>query len=107
MSERSEKRKRSGGLGKNAFFRGADDQQGEAAETSVDPTTGSTTVKEPAAEKPKKVRTTVMLYPETMAGMEALKTQLRKNTGKRVTYSDILNKAILDFMDKEGIKLEA
>ncbi len=78
------------GLGRSAFFQGKPALETEAT----------------AEEKPKKVRTTVSLYTETMAGLEALKIEARKETGRKVTYSDVLNEAIADLMKKKGIELD-
>ena len=53
-------------------------------------------------EAHKKVRTTIMLYPDTLAGLDMLKVHARKQGGK-ATYSDILEEAIRDLMKKKGV----
>jgi hypothetical protein len=55
-------------------------------------------------EKLKKVRTTVTLYPDTLALMELMKVQARRD-GARATYSDILEEAIVDLAEKRGLEL--
>lgn len=56
---------------------------------------------EPAA--PKKVRTTVMLYPETLAELEMLKVQARRQ-GTKATYSDILEAAIQALVSQQKVE---
>ena len=56
-------------------------------------------------QKKKKVRTTVTLYPETLATLEMLKVHARRQ-GKRATFSDILAEAIIDLAQKKGVTLQ-
>jgi len=60
----------------------------------------------PEAEPPplKKVRTTVMLYPETLAELEMLKVQARRR-GTRATYSDILEEAIQALVRRRRVEV--
>jgi len=96
------KEKKRTGLGKSAFFKNT------AEETTPDTTKPAQPVEIPQAEvkeeKPRKVRTTVLLYEETMAGLEELKVHERRAQGKKITYSDILNEAISDLMKKKGLE---
>ena len=87
-------KKRQTGLGTNAFF-----QNISPGETDTPPPPAS-----PAPPKsPAKIRTTVTLYPETMAQLEALKINARRQ-GTKATFSDILSEAIQDLAAKKGIK---
>ena len=86
--------KKQTGLGRNAFFKNStEDEQVPSAPEST-----------PAAKKPEKVRTTLTLYPETLASMEILKIEGRKS-GQRVTLSDVLNEAVTTLMQKKGLSL--
>jgi hypothetical protein len=86
------------GLGKSAFFsRPESDEQESQTPPPQQP-------KKP--EKPQKVRTTVTLYPETLASIELLKLEARKQSGEKVTYSDILHEAIETLMHQKGLSLE-
>ncbi len=92
--------KKSGGLGQGtgAFWqsgpRRADDPpEGEALAAPEEAT----------SDKSKKLRTTVTLYPDTLAKMENLKVQARR-AGVRATYSDILEEAINDLAHKRGVE---
>lgn len=85
--------KRSGGLGRKIF---------------TTPTKSIVTSEQPQHDLPStkaaKVRTTVTLYPHTLAAMEQLKVELRKS-GDKATLSDVLEQAVLALMDKKGLKL--
>ena len=89
------------GLGTNAFF-GSDD---------VNQVVESAAVEQPAPAKPKpvkvpkKVRTTVTLYPRTLAAMELLKMESRKE-GERATMSDVLGEAIDLLLKKKKLSVE-
>jgi hypothetical protein len=93
------------GLGANAFFKQnqpADDQSstGEPASPRTDKAT------QPAVPpKPKKVRTTVTMYENTLASMEFLKIEARKQ-GIKATLSDILEEAITTLMEKKKLQLK-
>ena len=94
------------GLGTAAFFQQSPEKEvakgkGEREEAKQD---GATQMRKAQPKVKEKVRTTVTLYRETLAGMEALKIQERK-TGNKATFSDILNEAIQGLMDKKGIKV--
>jgi hypothetical protein len=65
------------GEGVNALFKRAD----AAAKSEEKPS------------KPKKYRTTVMLYPDTLSDIELLKSEARKQ-GVKATMSDILTDAV-------------
>lgn len=86
--------KRSGGLGGVKAF---------TTPSSAAPTKPAEVTTGLEAVKPKKERTTVMLYPETLSAMERLKVELRKS-GDKVTYSDVLEQAIWALMEKKGLK---
>ena len=79
------------GLGSKAFFQNRSQTETKKSEQE---------------KKPEKVRTTVSLYTDTMAGLEALKVEARRVTGEKVTYSDVLNEAIQDLMKKKGISFD-
>lgn len=89
------------GLGTNAFF-GSDE---------ADQVVESAAVEQPAPAKPKvvkapkKVRTTVTLYPHTLAAMELLKMESRKE-GERATLSDVLGDAIDLLLKKKKLSVE-
>ena len=92
-------KKRQTGLGTNAFF-----QNISPGETDTPPPPASPAPpKSPAKRKATKIRTTVTLYPETMAQLEALKINARRQ-GTKATFSDILSEAIQDLAAKKGIK---
>lgn len=96
-------KKRQTGLGANAFFQniGADKtDKVEPAPPAAPPAKASGS---PAKNKPPKIRTTVTLYPETMAQLDALKINARRQ-GQKATFSDILSEAIGDLAAKKGIK---
>ncbi len=98
------KEQRRTGLGTNAFYQVPRNIEPEVEELELPaaPLTRNETPGE--AEKPKKVRTTVTLYPETLATMEMLKVDARRQ-GEKATYSDILDEAILDLARKKGVAL--
>ncbi len=86
------------GLGRSAFFnRPEEEQEREQTQTTPPP------AEEKKPEKPKKVRTTVTLYPETLASMETLKVEARREQGRKVTYSDVLQEAIELLMNHKGL----
>ena len=91
--------KKTGGLGQGtgAFWQSGPRATQEAAEPA------RAAAPPPAPPKPKKMRTTVTLYPDTLAKMEELKVQARRG-GERATYSDILEEAINDLAAKRGIE---
>lgn len=84
------------GLGTAAFFQARANQQ-EPTEQ------GEPQAAEPP--KPRKVRTTVTLYPDTLAMMEMLKVEARRQ-GQRATFSDILEEAILILAERKGVTLQ-
>lgn len=88
--------KRTGGLGGVKAF---------TTPASASPTKPAKTTdqKEPAEPKIEKARTTVMLYPATLAALDQLKSELRKS-GEKATYSDVLEQAIWALMEKKGLK---
>ncbi|RIK50651.1 MAG: hypothetical protein DCC57_11630 [Chloroflexi bacterium] len=69
------------GLGKNAFFK-----TGKGNASDPQEATGT-------EEKVAKMRTSVMLSPEVVAGIEILRTQARKQ-GQRLTTSEIIDDAL-------------
>ena len=86
--------KKKTGLGTNAFFQEAEtDHTTTASEPATPPQTVS---------KSAKVRTTITLYPETLAQLDMLKIHARQN-GEKATYSDILREAIEVLTEKKGI----
>lgn len=87
--------KRSGGLGRKIF---TTPTEGAAASDDVQRDAPVTKT------KASKIRTTVTLYPQTLAAMEQLKVELRKS-GDKATLSDVLEQAVAALMDKKGIKL--
>jgi hypothetical protein len=84
------------GLGKSAFFSRSesDNQEQQPSPLPQQP------------KKPKKVRTTVTLSQETLDSIELLKLEARKESGKKITYSDILQEAIETLMQQKGLSLE-
>lgn len=99
--------KRKTGLGTDAFFQQSEPSEDEKAAEKKEPEQEQEPQAEgkgPKRNKSEKVRTTVTLYPETLAGMEMLKVQARME-GEKATYSDILNEAIRDLMEKKGVEL--
>ena len=87
--------KKKTGLGTNAFFQEAETNHATTAPESATPPQ--------TASKPAKVRTTVTLYPETLAQLDMLKIHARQN-GEKATYSDILREAIEGLVEKKSIK---
>ena len=87
--------KKKTGLGTNAFFQEAETDH---TTTAPEPAMPSQTVSKSA-----KVRTTVTLYPETLAQLDMLKIHARQ-LGEKATYSDILREAIEGLIEKKGIK---
>ena len=51
-----------------------------------------------------KVRTTVTLYPETLAAMEQIKT-LSRRKGLKESFSDVLEAAIQALAKERGVRL--
>jgi hypothetical protein len=100
------------GLGTSAFFQQVATPTEEPAQPEVPSATGQGASTAPAvsgtdakaATEPKKVRTTVMLYPETLAALEMLKVQARRR-GTRATYSDILEEAIQALAVSQGVEV--
>jgi len=90
MSRKTTKR---GGLGTDAFFRGpganAAQQDDDAAQ----------------AENEKKMRTTIMLSPGVVAGIDTLRTQARKE-GSRLTTSQIIEDALRMLLRARKIDVE-
>ena len=83
------------GLGRKIFTTPTEDAvAGETEQREVPP---------PKA-KVAKIRTTITLYPQTLAAMEQLKVELRKS-GDKATLSDVLEQAVAALMDKKGLKL--
>jgi hypothetical protein len=95
----SESKKKTG-LGKSAFFAST---TGEDNSPTLDDTSTKQETRQP--EKPKKVRTTITLYPETLMAMELLKAHGRK-TGDKITLSDVFAEAIGELMRKKGISIQ-
>ena len=92
--------KKKTGLGKSAFFNRS---QENGADEQARTTPQDVQTQEP--KKPKKVRTTVTLYPETLASMELLKVEARKG-GEKATFSDVLAEAITELMQKKGLAID-
>ena len=82
------------GLGTSAFFQEREPVVEPSTEPSAEPT---------STAKSTKVRTTVTLYPETLAQLDMLKAHARQ-TGEKATYSDILREAIEGLVEKKSIK---
>jgi hypothetical protein len=96
--------KKKTGLGTNAFFQRG--QSGKDQEDAPVPAgqEGTETAKPAPPPKPKKVRTTVMMYEKTLASMELLKVEARKQ-GIKATLSDVLEEAIQSLMEKKKLEL--
>ncbi|HMN26645.1 MAG TPA: hypothetical protein PKE45_00715 [Caldilineaceae bacterium] len=62
-------------------------------------------VKLVAPPKPEKVRTTVMLQKKTLAAMELLKVEARKQ-GIKATLGDVLEEAVQSLMEKKKLELK-
>jgi hypothetical protein len=100
------KNRRSTGLGTDIFFQPPASQPQPAKEPEADDSPLPPDSEPPEVESgpEKKIRTTVTLYPQTLAAMESLKVHARRQ-GQRATYSDILEEAIQDLARKRGIDL--
>lgn len=98
------KNRRSTGLGTDIFFRSPANESDLPANSDGDPSPPAAKSHVPESGTDKKIRTTVTLYPQTLAAMESLKVQARRQ-GQRATYSDILEEAILDLARKRGVEL--
>lgn len=100
--------KKKTGLGTDAFFQQSQSAKREKEEKEEEERVASQptsqTTEEPAQEKPEKMRTTITMYPETRAGLEMLKIQELRQ-GNKVTFSDILDEAIQDLMEKKGVEV--
>jgi hypothetical protein len=97
--------KKKTGLGTSAFFQrgqSGGEQGNEAAPTVQEATEPA---KPDSPPKPKKVRTTVMMYEKTLASMELLKVEARKQ-GIKATLSDVLEEAIQSLMEKKKLELK-
>jgi hypothetical protein len=79
------------GLGTGAFF---------PEKLGADPSLMDSGVK----ESEKKMRTTIMLPPDVVAGIEALRMQARKN-GTRMTTSQIIEDALNLLMRERNINI--
>ena len=86
------------GLGRDAFFSHSEDDGQESAQAAP------VVEKKADPPKPKKVRTTVTMYPETLASLELLKVEARKS-GIKATMSDVLSEAIEMLMKKKGLRV--
>ena len=93
------KQRKPTGLGTDAFFRTPNVPE---VKPTIPKHPGQT--QEGEAPQSRKVRTTVTLYPDTLAALEMLKVYARKQ-GERMTYSDILDEAISNLIEKKGIKV--
>jgi len=80
------------GLGTGAFFSDTSDSDKPAADTDV------------KSPEKKKMRTTIMLPPDVVAGIETLRTQARKN-GTRMTTSQIVEDALKLLMRERKINV--
>lgn len=87
--------KKSTGMGPEAFF-------SKSPESPVD--SAPDPARRPKQVQPKRIRTTVVLHPSTMAAMNAIKTQNRLE-GIKVTYSDILDEAVQLLVAEKGLAL--
>jgi hypothetical protein len=85
------------GLGASAFFQ-RNQPDGDQQETAAP-------VKLVARPRLKKIRTTVTLYEKTLASMELLKVEARKQ-GIKATLSDVLEEAIQSLMEKKQLELK-
>jgi hypothetical protein len=108
----SDTRKRGTGLGgSNAFFKDTPPPRRDAPAAPIPPheeiiDEPSMVEQEQVQDTNEKVRTTVKLYPDTLALMDMLRAQAKRDRklGRKATYSDILDEAIRDLADKRGIK---
>lgn len=80
------------GLGTGAFFADKSDSDKPAADADV------------KSPEKKKMRTTIMLPPDVVAGIETLRTQARKN-GTRMTTSQIVEDALKLLMREQKINV--
>lgn len=99
--------KKKTGLGTSAFFKHSS-SNGDQASEQVDAPTMQQAQESPQSlmpRKPKKVRTTVLIYENTLASMELLKVEARKQ-GVKATFSDIIGEAIQSLMEKKGVVLK-
>jgi hypothetical protein len=77
------------GLGTSAFFRPTEGVTAEPQELPVE-------------EKVAKMRTTVMLSPEVVAGIETLRAQSRRK-GQRLTTGEIIDDALRMFLRERKV----
>ena len=91
-------------LGTNAFFQNIGADTPEESVQPPEPEAVAPPPPPPPPPKPKKMRTTITMYPETMALLEALKIDAKRN-GAKATFSDILKEAIHDLATKREITL--
>jgi len=98
------KPKRSGGLGRDGFFK----PTGEAGAGEAAAPTGEAAAVEAGKplSKADKVRLTVTLYPQTMSALDVLRVELRKG-GSRVTYGEVLDEALWALIEKKAAELPA
>jgi len=98
--------KKKTGLGVDALFQSArpkpeipPESASQPAGHRPDPSTIVRSELEPRTQKPKseKMRTTVMLSPDTLAGMDLYKVRL-KRLRKKPSYSEIIDEAIRLFL---------
>jgi hypothetical protein len=85
------RKSKSTGLGTGAFF-------------SEKPGAVTATTDAEIKEREKKMRTTIMLPPDVVAGIEALRMQARKN-GTRMTTSQIIEDALNLLMRERKINI--
>ena len=84
------------GLGTKAFFAKRDDD-------NLSDTPENTPSVKQEMVKVKKVRTTLSLYPETLAAMELMKFEVRKKGRRNATMSDVVKDAVDELMKIRGI----
>jgi len=89
-----------GGAGTNAFYPPATRKRGAKAEAPPE----SQPEARPKAAKSDKMRTTIMLSPDTVAGIETLRAQARRD-GSRLTTSQIIEDALLSLLRARKINI--
>ncbi len=102
----TQRRKQKTGLGTAALFQTPSANQQlstqQETETAEPPSTSQPVEKQQEAVEAK-VKTTVNLSAETLALLDALKIQARKQK-RKATYSDILDEAIRELAKQKGIE---
>jgi hypothetical protein len=91
------KPKKETGLGSSVFF--DEPQIDKVVDDTEKPT--STPKKEPT------YKASLNLSSDTYTALTALKVHLRKQRGKNVSFAEIIDNAVIDYLQKEGLQIHA